>query len=109
MGITDDIKGVVHNTHTKPLTHIVPAMTLQITDHLHIEALQLTPGIAADHNLDQPTNPPRKPYTNLCHIPADHKAKHISKGIQKLQYITQKQTMTVQMTIPVTLGRTQTI
>ena len=35
-------------------------------------ALQLTPEIAADYALDEPTNPPRKPHTHLCHIPADH-------------------------------------
>ena len=38
-GITDDITGVVHNTNTQPLTHIVLAVTLHITDHLHIDAL----------------------------------------------------------------------
>ena len=60
-GITDDITGVVHDTHTKPLAHIVLAMTLHIADHLCIEALQLTPEITADHALNQPTNPPREP------------------------------------------------
>ena len=48
-GITDDITGVVHNTHTQPLTHITLAMTLCIADHLHIGALQLTPD--AIHNI----------------------------------------------------------
>ena len=84
-GITDDITGVVHNVHTQPLTHIVLTMTLHIADHLHIEALQLPPEIAADHSLNQPTNPPRKPHTNLCHIPADHKTKHIPIGTLELQ------------------------
>ena len=64
-GIIDDITGVVHNAHTQPLTHIILTMTLQITDHLCKEAFQLTPGIAADYTLDQPTNPSRKPHTNL--------------------------------------------
>ena len=77
--------GVVHNAHTQPLTHIIFTMTLHIADHLHIEALQLTPGITADYALDQHTNPPRKPCTDLHYIPADHKAKHIAKGIQKIQ------------------------
>ena len=84
-GIIDNITGVVHNAHTQPLTHIILAMTLHITDHLHIEALQLTPEITADHALDQLTNLPRKLCTDLHHIPADHKAKHIPKGTQKLQ------------------------
>ena len=84
-GIIDDITGVAYDAHTQPLTHIVLATILHIADHLNIEALQLTPGIAADHTRNQPTNPPRKPCTDLCHTPADHKAKHIPKGIQKLQ------------------------
>ena len=60
-------------------------MTLHIVDHLHIEALQLTPEITADDALNQPTNPPRKPHTDLHHIPGDHKAKHIPNRIQELQ------------------------
>ena len=84
-GITDDITGVVHDAHTHTLTHIILAMTLHITDHLPIEALQLTPEITADHALDQPTNPPIKPYTNLHHVSGDHKAKYIPIGIQELQ------------------------
>ena len=60
-------------------------MTLHITDHLPTEALQLTPEIAADHALNQPTKPQRKPCTNFHHIPEDHKVKHIPKGIQDLQ------------------------
>ena len=83
-GIIDDITGVVHNTHTQLLTHIVLTTTLHITDHLHI-ALQFTPEITADHALNQPTKPPRKPCTNLSHIEANHKAKHIPKGTQGLQ------------------------
>ena len=80
-GITDDIAGVVHDTHTQPHTYIILAMTFHIADHLHIEAFQLTPEIAADHALDQPTNPPRKPLTALCHIPANH----TPKGTQESQ------------------------
>ena len=64
-GITDDITGVVHDTHTQPLTHIILTVTLHIADLLHIEALQLTPEITADHTLNQHTNPPGKVYTNL--------------------------------------------
>ena len=79
-GITDDITGVVHNAHIQPLTHIILTMTIHITDHLHIEALQLTPEITTDHALDQPTKPPRKPCTDLHHIPADHMTKHTPKG-----------------------------
>ena len=84
-GITDAITEVVHDIHTQTLTCIVFTMTLCITDHLDIEALQLTPEITVDHALDQPSNPPRKPHTNLHHIPEDHKVKHIPKGIQELQ------------------------
>ena len=81
-GIIDDITGVGHDAHTQPLMHIILTMTLYITDHLCIEALQLTPEITAHHALDQHTNPSRKPHTDLHHIPRDHKAKHIPKGVQ---------------------------
>ena len=84
-GITDGITGVVHYAHTQTLTHIIITVTLLIADHLHIEALQLTPEITADHTHNQPTNPPRKPRTALCHIQADHNVKHIPKVIQELQ------------------------
>ena len=57
-GITDAITEVVHNAHTQPLTPIILTATLHNADHLHIEALQLTPEITADHTLDQHTNPP---------------------------------------------------
>ena len=84
-GITDDTTGVAHDTHIQTCTHIILAVTLNITDHLHIEALQLTPEITAEHAFDQPTNPPRKSHTVLHHIPADHKVKYIQKRIQELQ------------------------
>ena len=85
MGITDAITGVLHDAHSQTLIHIILAMTLHIEDHLHIGALQLTPGIAADHTPNQPTNQPRKPHINLLLIPEDNKVKHIPKGIQELQ------------------------
>ena len=81
-GIIKDITGVVHNAHTPPLTHIDLAMTLIIIDHLHIEALLLTPGITVDHTLNQPTNLPGKIPTDPLHIPADHEVEHVSKGTQ---------------------------
>ena len=84
-GITDDITGVLHVAHTQVLIHIILTMTLHIADHLPTEALQLTPEITADHILNQPTNAPRKPCTNLHYIPEDHKVKHTPKGIQELQ------------------------
>ena len=84
-GTTDDITGVLHNAHTQTLIHIILIVTLHITDHLPTEPLQLTPGITADHTPNQPTNQPRKPGINLCHIPEEHKVKHIPKGIQELQ------------------------
>ena len=83
-GITDDITGVVYDAHTQTLIYIVLTVTLHITDHQPTEALQLTPEIAADHALNQPTNPPRKPHTALHHIPADHKVKHIQKRNSKV-------------------------
>ena len=83
--IRDDITEAVHDSHTHPLAHIILTATLHITDHLDIEALQLTPEIAADHTLNQHTNPPGKACINLHHIHGNHKAKHIPKGIQKAQ------------------------
>ena len=83
-GITDAITEAVHDAHTPPLTHIILTTTLHITDHLDIDALQLTPGITADHDLKQPTNPPRRPCTNLHCILANYRVKHIPRGIQKL-------------------------
>ena len=85
IGKTDAITEAVHDAHTPPLTHIILAMTLHITDHLDIEALQLTPGITTDHTPEQPTNPPRRPCTDLHCIPANYRVKHIPRGIQKLQ------------------------
>ena len=84
-GIPDDIAEVVYDAHTQPLTHIILTATIHIADHLDIEALQFTPGITADHALKQPTNPPRRPHTNLHHIPANNKVKYIPREIQKLQ------------------------
>ena len=83
-GMTDTITGVVHDTHTQTLIHIILTTTLHITDHLFSEALQFTTETTSDHAPNQPINPPRKPHTNLCHIPEDHKIKHISKDIQEL-------------------------
>ena len=83
-GITDNITGVLHDAHTQVHIHIILTMTLHITDHLHTEALQLTLDIEADHTLNQPTNPPRKPCTNLHHI-LDHKVKHTPNEIPELQ------------------------
>ena len=84
-GTTDNITGVVHDAHTQVLIHIIHAVTLHTTDHLHIGALQLTPETTADHTLDQPTNWVRKACTNLHHNTVDHKVKQILKGIQELQ------------------------
>ena len=55
-------------------------MTLHITDHLHIEALQLTPEIAAYHILNQPTKPPQKLQTDLCHIQETQGKTHSKKN-----------------------------
>ena len=82
---TDNITGVVHDSHTKVLIHIIPATTLHTANHLHIGVLQLTPETTADHALDQPTNWQRRAHTYLHHNPDDHKVNHIQKGIQESQ------------------------
>ena len=84
-GTTDNIIGVVCNTHIQVLIHIVLTLTLHTIDRLHIGALQLTSETAVDHALDQPTNLLRKPCTNLHQNPGDHKVKHTPKRIQELQ------------------------
>ena len=53
---TENITGVVYDTHTQVLIHIILAMTLHTADHLHTGGHQLTPETAADHNLNQSTN-----------------------------------------------------
>ena len=54
-----------------------------ITDHPHIEVLQLTtPEIAEGHTHDHPTNLQGKIYTDQVHIPADHEASHTSSRTQ---------------------------
>ena len=83
--VIDDTTEIVHDAHTQPLIHIILTMTLHITHHLDIAALQLTTEIAADHTVDQDTTPPGKGHTNLPHIYRNPKAKHIPKGIQQSQ------------------------
>ena len=51
-GSTDNITGVVHNTHTQGLIHIILTTTLHTADHLLIGALHLTPEATADHTLN---------------------------------------------------------
>ena len=80
IGSTKDTTEVADNAHTPPLTIIDPAMTHHITDHLHIEALVLTPEITVCHALIQPTHPLEEIHTDLLHAPANHKAKCISLG-----------------------------
>ena len=76
---TEDITGVVQDTHTQVLIHIILVVTLHIKDNLHIEDLQLTQKTTADHGLDQPTNQLGKAHTNVHHNPEDHRIKHILK------------------------------
>ena len=59
-GTTDNIIGVVPDTNTQVLIHIILTVTLHTSDHLHIGALQHTPETTSDHALDQPTNQLRK-------------------------------------------------
>ena len=42
-GTTDDITGVIHGAQTQVLIHIILAMTLHTTDHLHIGATKIAP------------------------------------------------------------------
>ena len=109
IGTTNDITGVIHNAYTQVLIHIILITKLNITDHPHTGAHQLTQETAAVHTLDQPTNQLRKPCTNLHHNPGGHKVKHILKGNQELQQMTHKWTFTVQMTIQVIHKGTHTI
>ena len=76
-GSTEDTTGVAHNAHTPTLTTINPAVTCHIADHLHIEALPLTPEITAGDTLNQPTHPLEDFHINPLHAPANNKAKCI--------------------------------
>ena len=51
-GATDDIIAVVHDAYIQVLIHIILAMTLHTTDHLHTVDHKLTQEITADYTLD---------------------------------------------------------
>ena len=83
-GINAVTTGAAHNAHALPIEviGINLAMTYHInhiTDHPHIEDLQLTtPKITVDHSHDHPTNLQGEIHTDQVHIPADHEANHNS-------------------------------
>ena len=79
-GITNVIMGVLHDAHVLVIIHIIHAVTLHLTDHLHTEGLQITLEITADYAPDQPTNQPENSHINLHHILEDHKVKHTPKN-----------------------------
>ena len=79
-GTTENITGVIHDTHTQVLMHIILTMTVHTTNHLHTGAHQLTQEITADHALSQPTGQLRKPHTNLHQGPEEHKVRHTKRN-----------------------------
>ena len=83
MGTADNITGVLHNTHIQTLISTFLTAILHIEGHLLTEAYQLTPKIAADHTLDQPTGQLRKPPIRIHHIPEDPMVICTPKGIQE--------------------------
>ena len=56
--------------------HIALTMIPHIGDHPHTEALQLTLETAADHNLIQHINQPRRPHTKIHHDPGNATVLH---------------------------------
>ena len=83
IGTTNNHTGVIHDTHTQVLIHIILTVTLHTADHLHTGAHQLTQEITADYTLSQPKGQLRKPHTNRHQSPEDHKVRHKQKGIQE--------------------------
>ena len=89
IGIIADTPGVAHDAHTPhiDITAIDPTATHHtdyITDHPHIEVLQLTiHEIIVDHAHDHPTNLQRETCIGYIYIPADYKANHISRRTQR--------------------------
>ena len=70
-GTADAIVGVLHDGHAPMPFHIALTMIPHIRDHPHTEAPQLTLETAADHNLDQHINQPRRPHTKIHHNPGN--------------------------------------
>ena len=83
--ITTAIPGVAHDAHAPliEITAINPTMTHHtnhITDHPHMEVLQLTtPEIIVDHIHDHPTNLQGEICRGHIHIPADHEVNHTTR------------------------------
>ena len=84
-GTADTITGILPSAHTQMPIHIALSMTPHIRDHLHMEALQLTLGAAADHDLNQHTNQLRRPHTKIHHDPEDPKVIHTLRETQESQ------------------------
>ena len=83
-GTADDIRRVLHDTHSQMLISTIPAMILHIEGHLHTEAHQHTHDITAAHTLNQPIGQLRRHHIRIHDIPADLKVKHALK-IQESQ------------------------
>ena len=95
----------IYRGYNHQLFHVTHHTNL-ITDHPHIEVLQLTnPEITVDHAPDLHTNLQGRTYTDQVHIPVDHKGKHTSRRTWgwKLRICTQ--TITALMITPVTQER----
>ena len=78
-GTADTIPGLLPGTQTPMPIHIALTKTPHIGDHLHTEALQLTLETAADHDLDQHINQPRRPHTKIHHDPGNLKIHTLRK------------------------------
>ena len=85
IGINAATTRAAHDNHAPPIeaTNIDPTATHHInhiSDHPHIEVLQLTnPEIAVDHTPDLPTNLQGRTHTDQVHIPVDHEGNHTSR------------------------------
>ena len=87
-GIDAATTGAAHNNCTPPIEAAAtdPAVTHHInhiTDHPHIEVLQLiNPENAVDHDHNHPTDLQGRTHTKQVHIPTDHKENQTSRRIQ---------------------------
>ena len=89
--------------------HTALAMTLHIGDHPCTEALQLTLETAADHDLDQHINQPKRLHTKSHHDPENPTVPHTLRVTLESQKMIHKWTFTVLMTTQVIWKKTQTI
>ena len=87
-GINAATTGAAHDDHAPPIEPTAIDLTMShhihhITDHPHIENLQLTnPEITVDHTHNHPTDTQGRTNTDQVHIPADHEENHTSRRTQ---------------------------